>query len=428
MHYSGFLEKSSPKFAGLMGEIATQGASGSDLADQAKLEPGIEGRALLGRARGFPDLINIRARRIGNGRSEVSGQTKKKGRERGGIRERSRGVDLQGGTSLESLAVVVDGFDPSKSRPRWNRSLPVLSQSPAPSLPVSHRPASECQPPQGQNRPDSTLEGKLLSAEEERRYAEAIRQGDSDARSRMILANLRLVARIAQNYRGRGLDLEDLIGEGYLGLIRAVEGFDPSFGARFSTYAAYWIRQSIRVALVDTVAPIRLPSHMARRLDQWRQTERSLLEKLGREPTFEETADALALSESRRGLVALALRSRRFLRQSSSGEDENAWSVDRLSSPTEPPGSRLEVLEEYQDVLDRLEFLDDRERLVVVLRFGLGEEEPKSLKEIGQRLGLTHEWVRRIEQRALRKLEKPSLASRSRRRSIQADRSALLVG
>ncbi len=124
----------------------------------------------------------------------------------------------------------------------------------------------------------------LLSADEERELAEAIRNGDKDARARMIQANLRLVVKIAREYLGRGLTLDDLIGEGNLGLIRATEQFDPAFGTRFSTYAAHWIKQAIRHALTNTAATIRLPAHMVGLLTRWRRTERALRRELGHDP------------------------------------------------------------------------------------------------------------------------------------------------
>src|SRR5271170_616238 len=131
----------------------------------------------------------------------------------------------------------------------------------------------------------------LLTAAEECTLAEAIARGDVDARTRMIQANLRLVVKIALDYVGRGMILEDLIGEGNLGLIRAAEEFQPRFGTRFSTYAAYWIKQSIRHALINTTSTIRLPAHMVGLLTKWRRGERALYRQLGRTPTFNEVAD-----------------------------------------------------------------------------------------------------------------------------------------
>src|SRR5207302_11511415 len=138
--------------------------------------------------------------------------------------------------------------------------------------------------------------------------AEAIAQGDGDARARMIRSNLRLVVKIARDYLGRGMVLEDLIGEGNLGLIRASEEFDPRFGTRFSTYASYWIKQAIRHALINTTAMIRLPAHMVGLLTKWHRTERALRRADGVPPTFDEVAEALDLTASQPVLVERALR------------------------------------------------------------------------------------------------------------------------
>ncbi len=269
----------------------------------------------------------------------------------------------------------------------------------------------------------------LLSADEERQLAEAIARGDRDARTRMIQANLRLVVRIARDYQGRGLCLDDLVGEGNLGLIRAVEDFDPSFGTRFSTYAAYWIKQSIRHALMNTAATIRLPAHMVNLLGRWQQTERALRRELGRDPSFDEIADTMDLTDSHRDLVARALRSRRVVHEGGADEGENPWTSDEATDPHAAPGAELEATEEQLDVLRRLDCLDDRERTIVALRFGLGGAAPLTLKEVGQRLGITREWVRKIEMRAVQKLENPVPAApaRSSRRSVRAFARSELV-
>src|SRR5271165_4689291 len=146
----------------------------------------------------------------------------------------------------------------------------------------------------------------LLSAAEERDLAEAIARGDRDARSRMIEANLRLVVKIARDYLGRGMLIDDLIGEGNLGLIRAAEDFDPGFGTRFSTYASYWIKQSIRHALINTTSTIRLPAHMIGLLTRWRRAEQVLRRERGSVPSFDDVALVLGLSECQKMLVANA--------------------------------------------------------------------------------------------------------------------------
>jgi RNA polymerase primary sigma factor len=245
----------------------------------------------------------------------------------------------------------------------------------------------------------------LLSASEECALAEAIRRGDSDARARMIQANLRLVVKIAREYVGRGLVLDDLIGEGNLGLIRAAEEYDPRFGTRFSTYASYWIKQAIRHALINTTATIRLPAHMVGLLTKWRRAERALARQFDAPPSFDQVAVVLGLSDSQRVLVERARRASKLRLESGAGEDEGAWSPDESAQASTAPEAALEAEDERQDLLRRLARLDERERAILALRFGLDGEIPLTLKEVGRRLGVTREWVRKIEMRAVRKLE-----------------------
>ncbi len=243
----------------------------------------------------------------------------------------------------------------------------------------------------------------LLSAAEECTLARAIAAGDADARSRMIRSNLRLVVKIARDYAGRGMTLDDLIGEGNLGLIRASEEFDPAFGTRFSTYASYWIKQAIRHALTNTTATIRLPAHMVTLLSKWRKAERALCRELGQAPTFDQVAVTLGLSDAQRVLVERARRASQLRLEG--GDDENGWSPDEASDGREGPDAAMEAADESRKLLGRLDRLDDRERMVVSLRFGLGGDDPLTLKEVGLRLGVTREWVRKIEVRAVKKLD-----------------------
>ncbi len=254
---------------------------------------------------------------------------------------------------------------------------------------------------------DEIRSDSLLSAEEERNLAVAIAAGDKDARARMIKANLRLVVRIARDYTGRGLSLDDLVGEGNLGLIRASEEFDPAFGVRFSTYAAYWIKQAIRHALINTTAPIRLPAHMVGLLSKWHRAERTLRRELGHDPAPERVADALGLTEAQRVMVQRALNSRKIRGESDRprDDDDNPWSSDTAIDSHESPEAEVENTEARMEVMRRMARLDDRERAVVALRFGLDGDTPLTLKEVGRRLGITREWVRKIEVKAVKKLD-----------------------
>lgn len=267
--------------------------------------------------------------------------------------------------------------------------------------------------PKPTTRPSAALDlylgeiqsGDLLTAAEEAALARAIAAGDEAARARMIGANLRLVVRIARDYLGRGLALDDLIGEGNLGLIRAAEEFDADFGTRFSTYASYWIKQAIRHALTNTTATIRLPSHMVNLLAKWRRAERSLARELGQSPTDEQVAVALGLTDAQAELVRKARLAGRLQLESAFAADSNPWDPDDAPDVRDDPGAALEAADDRRSLLGRLDRLDDRERLVVTLRYGLGDEAPQTLKEIGRRLGVTREWVRKIELRAVQKLE-----------------------
>ncbi len=265
---------------------------------------------------------------------------------------------------------------------------------------------------------DDLKDDVLLTAAEECALAAAIARGDQGAKRRLIEANLRLVVKIARDYIGRGIAIDDLIGEGNLGLIRATEEYDPRFGTRFSTYASYWIKQSIRHALINTTATIRLPAHMVGLLTKWRRMERSLCRELRRAPTFDETADALELSPMQRTLVARAMRARQLRLENTMASDEARWSPDESVGHGDAPDSALESEDDRVQLYRRMDRLDERERAVIALRYGLGGSNPLTLKEIGRRLGVTREWVRKIELRAVRKLDdkEPEVTRRSTRR------------
>jgi RNA polymerase primary sigma factor len=245
---------------------------------------------------------------------------------------------------------------------------------------------------------------RSLSRDEEHELAGLIANGDRDARNRLVQANLPLVIKIANDFRGRGMDLNDLIGEGNLGLIRAAEEFDPSFGTRFGTYAAYWIKEKIRHALINTTYTIRLPSHMVALLTKWRRVERALARERGTAPAFEEIASVLALSETQKLLVSKARHALRFRRDSNDALDTARCAPGESSCQGQTCDATLEADDERSMLSLRMQRLKTRDCTILKLRYGLQGEEPLTLKEIGRRLGVTCECVRKIEIRALRQL------------------------
>ncbi|MFL5938684.1 MAG: sigma-70 family RNA polymerase sigma factor [Gaiellaceae bacterium] len=243
----------------------------------------------------------------------------------------------------------------------------------------------------------------LLTAAQEVELAKRIERGDMGAKTHMIQSNLRLVVSIAKNYRNQGLPFLDLIQEGTLGLIRAVEKFDWRRGYKFSTYATWWIRQAVARALADKARTIRMPVHIVERMQKLNRAERTLWTQLGREPSLEEVAEEANLPIAQAHEVKAAARASTSLDQPV-GETEDAVFGDFVAGEGPLPDEQVEVSLRCQALGEALNALAERERHVLVLRYGLVDEEPKTLEEIGRRLGLTRERVRQIETEALKRL------------------------
>ena len=245
---------------------------------------------------------------------------------------------------------------------------------------------------------------KLLTPQEEIELAKRIKRGDKRARERMIKANLRLVVKIARDYEGMGLPLLDLINEGNIGLMKGVERFDPKKGAKLSTYASWWIKQSIKRALANQSKTIRLPVHVVDKVTHIRRAEMKLREAFDRDPTDEELAHELDLDPRRIGQYRQASKAPVSL-DSPIGDDES----ERISEIVADPGAaapfdRLIKETDTQLMREVLATLDQRENTILTMRFGLTDGTQRTLEEIGGRLGVTRERIRQIQEQALRKL------------------------
>ncbi len=249
----------------------------------------------------------------------------------------------------------------------------------------------------------------LLTKEDERTLAEDIQRGDAEARKKLISANLRLVVSIARAHLGRGMGLGDLIEEGNVGLVEATKGFDTSFDTRFSTYASYWIKKAIKAALMSKVRTIRIPPYLGALLWKWREKEKTLMQELGRKPTFDEVGKAMALTKKRLALMKRTLQlSGDTLTESSVDDRHGGYQLEETAEDRgeTDPGEIVGKIDMLAHMPILLETLTKREHKVLTLRFGLDGREAHTLEAIGKLLGITRERIRQIEADALGKLRK----------------------
>jgi RNA polymerase primary sigma factor len=247
----------------------------------------------------------------------------------------------------------------------------------------------------------------LLTAEQEIELADRIAKGDIEARKIMIVSNLRLVVNLAKRYAGRGVELTDLIAEGNLGLMKAVDKFNPSKGNRFSTYASCWIRQAISRCIADQGRTIRLPVHVTDQVNKWLRVSRVLTQRLGRRPTISEIANEMGISEEKVKSIAKLAQKPTSLESPVNDADDEGDLLDLLADINAiSPEEQIDQDMQWEELEKLLTCLKDRERDIISMRFGLYDDIPHTLEEIGIKFGLTRERVRQIESEAMIKLRR----------------------
>lgn len=255
---------------------------------------------------------------------------------------------------------------------------------------------------------------ELLTPEQEVELAERIKMGDKAARTHMIKANLRLVVKIAQDYSNYGVPLQDLISEGNIGLMKAVERFDPEKGGKLSTYAAWWIKQSIKRALANQSKTIRLPVHMVDKISRTRKIANSMAEELGREPTDEELSEELGISRTKLAMIKQASQKPASLDAPVFEGEATEYGELIGDEKAVDPSLALSSNDMHSNLDDLMDVLDEREQRIIDARFGLAGQKPKTLEEVGVEFGVTRERIRQLQnlaltkmRNALRRLDKP---------------------
>ena len=246
----------------------------------------------------------------------------------------------------------------------------------------------------------------LLTAEDEIRLAALIKKGDKEARSLMIRSNLRLVVKIAHDYSNFGLPLLDLISEGNIGLMKAIEKFDPAKGAKLSTYSAWWIKQSIKRALANQSKIIRLPVHLIDKISKMRRVSTQMSEDLGRDPSDDELAEEIGISSSKISQLKTAACKPASLDAPLSDEDTTVFGEMVQDEDSKTPYELLRDKNRVSEMADLLSVLDDREKEIITSRYGLGGNKPRTLDRVGKKLGVTRERIRQLQNIALTKLRR----------------------